>query len=125
MISLEYSDGLLYVPVEICHSSITETIRAIVDTGSAGSAVDINLIRPDFTRHGRLAEIVGVGGSQPAVIQDVDAIRIGNVVLNEFPMEFADLENSFDIQGILGNDFLDKCKAVIDFSSRQLILKPT
>ena len=120
MIPLEFLGGLLFVSVAIVHSSKETRIRAIIDTGSAGSAIDINLLKPDFTRPAKFAEIVGVGGSQPAVIQAVDSLEIGNLILRERQLEFADLENSFGIQGIIGNDLLDLCNATIDFQPRAL-----
>ena len=123
MIQFELIGGLLFIPVEVEHTGRKVDLKFIIDSGSAGSSVDINLVKPDFHRKSRLAEIVGVGGSQPAVIQEIDAIRINDTLLRQFPLELADLENPFGIEGIIGNDLLDKCSAIIDYSARHLILR--
>ena len=123
MIQFELSGGLLFVPVEIRHGRQNRRLRFILDCGSAGSAVDINLIRPDFSRNARPVEIRGAGGRQPAVIQEVDFLGIGPVSLTKFSLEFADLEDFFGAQGIIGNDLLERFQAVIDYRAQTLTLR--
>ncbi len=120
MIRFEIRGGLLYVPISIRHCEQQSTLNSIVDTGSAGSAVDTNCLRPNFERDARFAEIVGVGGRQPALIQSVDRIAIGDLCLEDFPIEFADLENSFGVQAILGNDILVRYGALINYQANTL-----
>ena len=45
--------GLIYVPMQIDYSDQQVDLRAIVDTGSAGTAVNINLFNLDYRRDGR------------------------------------------------------------------------
>ena len=123
MISFQLEGGLLYIPISVQHYTQNISLNAIIDTGSAGTAVDINNIRPDFSRDARLAEIVGVGGQQPAVIQNVDQVALGNITFKDFPIEFADLENTFGIEAIVGNDLLKLSNVNIDFPTHSLSLK--
>lgn len=57
------------------------------------------------------------------MIQKVDSVKLGTVVLENIDFQFGDLENSFGVQGIIGNNVLDAYKAIIDYESFQLSLR--
>ena len=120
MIKFELSDDLLFIHGEVQQLSQRVPIRFIIDTGAGGSAVDVNIVAPDFLRHSRFAEISGVGGGESVLIQKVDLIQLGSVRLQDIEFQFGDLENSFGVQGIIGNNILATYKANIDYGSLQL-----
>ncbi len=55
----ELSGGLLFVAGGVRQQSQQAPVRFIIDTGAAGSAIDVNLITPDFSRPSKFAEICG------------------------------------------------------------------
>ncbi len=122
MIRFEIIDGLLFVPGRVRQGEKQAEIRFIIDTGASGSAVDVNFFRPDFARHARFAEISGAGGSTSVLLQEVDVIQLGHLLLNNVKLQFGDLENAFGVQGILGNDILVAHNALIDYRTSQLSL---
>lgn len=122
MIQFQIVNGLLFLPATVQHASQNVAINFILDTGSAGSAVDVNLVRPDFGRHSSFAEISGVGGSESVLIQKIDKISFGAITLDNISFQFGDLDNSFNVQGILGNNILEKYNATIDYQACVLTL---
>jgi hypothetical protein len=123
MIKFEIARGLLFVPVIVQQGKHTASVKFIIDTGAAGSAIDISCLRPDFSRPSRFAEISGVGGSDSVLIQDVDVIQFGAIRLEGIALQFSDLENSFGVQGIIGNNILNTFKADINYESCIMSLK--
>ena len=97
-------------------------VRFIIDTGAAGSAIDVNLVAPDFSRHSRFATIFGVGGGSSVLIQTVGVIQLGPFQLPNIEMQFGELENSFGVQGIIGNNILAAYNATIDYNTSVLSL---
>lgn len=117
-----FSDGLPFVSIACRIGNRRANFDAIIDTGSAGSALDVNVLPPDFAKDGRFAEIVGVGGSQPVMIQAVDEIKIGSTQIDSFELEFTDLENNFGVQAIIGSDLLRQQRAIINYKDSSLTL---
>lgn len=58
--------------------------------------------------------ISGVGGSEFVYKKYVDSISIGNLNLNNFKVEIGVMDYGFEINGIVGMDFLKSVGAVID-----------
>ena len=112
--------GLLYLPVSIVHESQVELI-GIIDTGSAGTVVEIERFNIDLlSRDARAVTMVGVGGTQEAFAQKVSRITIGDSSVDNFELEFCDLKEDFGFEAIIGSDLLDKLGAVIDFKKREI-----
>ena len=113
-----WRDGLIYVPVTVTYNKSVE-LEAIVDTGSAGTVFDIDLFDIELlTRDPEIVNIVGVGGKQEVLQQTVEQVRIGEILIEQFPAQFGDLDNAFDIKGIIGGDFLNYLDAVIDYEKK-------
>lgn len=122
MIKFELSEDLLFVQGKVQQLSQHASVSFIIDTAAGGSAVDVNLITPDYSRHSRFAEISGVGGGESVLIQKVDLIQLGSIHLQDIELQFGDLENSFGVQGIIGNNILARYRANIDYTSSRLSL---
>ncbi len=112
--------GLLYLPVSIVYESQVELI-GIIDTGSAGTVVEIERFNIDLlSRDARAVTMVGVGGTQEAFAQRVSRISIGDSSVDNFELEFCDLKEYFGFEAIIGSDLLDKLGAVIDFKKQEI-----
>ena len=117
-------DGLLYIPITVRYHRDMKEIPAIIDTGSAGTAVDINAFNMDLSRDATIRDLVGVGvgGKQRVIVQHVEAIIIGKYQATTFPVEFCDFDDSFGVQAFIGSDFLKLALAKIDYETEDVTL---
>ncbi|MEM9490409.1 MAG: hypothetical protein AAGC55_14780 [Myxococcota bacterium] len=112
--------GLIYVPMQIDYADQQVDLRAIADTGSAGTAANINLFNLDYHRDGRIRDLVGIGGKERVIVQNVERVSVGDSACEQFPIEFSDMDGAFDIEAIIGSDLLERFGAVIDYPAKQL-----
>lgn len=120
MSEFKLRSGLIYMPLSLVYGNVRLSLSAIVDTGSAGTAIDINLIQLERCRPSRIVEISGIGGSQDVVIQDVEELEFCDQIVKSFPIEFGDIESTFGFNAIVGSDLLDAIGAVIDYKQHQI-----
>lgn len=91
--------------------------KVIIDTGSSSSifkadkAADIGIL---LESEDSIHRICGVGGSEFVFTKRLDELRIGDLVASNFDVEIGAMDYGFEIDGIIGMDFLIKVKAVID-----------
>jgi len=97
--------------------------RLLLDTGSAGTLVAVDRIlslglqlEPSDTIH----RIRGVGGSEFVFTKHVDHIAVGELSLHNFEVEVGVLDYGFQLDGVLGLDFLCQVGAHIDLECLQL-----
>lgn len=123
MIKFDLTKGLIILPVTFAYSkNITVKADALVDTGSAGTALDINLLTLDPTRRSDIVEISGIGGGQDVVIQEVDGIQFGDKSVSDFEVEFGDIASRFGFTAIIGSNLLDALGACVDYDKREIRL---
>ena len=61
-----------------------------------------------------LRVIRGVGGSEAVFIRRVDYLQVGERSLSDFEIEVGGMDYGFEINGILGMDFLLQAGAIIN-----------
>jgi hypothetical protein len=64
-----------------------------------------------------LHTIRGIGGSEVVFSRRVDYLRVGGRALPGFEVEIGGLDYGFEINGILGMDFLTRAAAVLDLGN--------
>lgn len=118
-------DGLLLTDLELTFRETSILIkRVLVDTGSSGSIISTDLaesIGLIAEENDMIYRITGVGGSEFVFSKKVNSIKIGNTVVNDFPLEIGAMDYGFDLNGIIGLDFLEEIKAIINID--QLLLE--
>ena len=70
-----------------------------------------------------LYTIWGVGGAEVVFARRVDCLQLGERQLADFEVEVGGMDYGFEVNGILGMDFLTRARAVIDLG--QLIVEFT
>ena len=76
MRKFELVGGLIILPIVFVYSAkVKVQANAMIDTGSAGTALDINLLTLDPSRVSRIVELAGIGGNQdvgvlPAIVRE-------------------------------------------------------
>jgi predicted aspartyl protease len=101
-----------------------EIPMVLVDTGSASTVLSADMVsqvglvpEPDDILH----TIRGVGGAEVVFIRQVDRFQIGSEQgLDEFEIEVGGMDYGFEINGILGMDFLMGTGAIINLRDLRL-----
>lgn len=125
MKKLIIEDGLLLTDMELNYRGQSLLLkRVLVDTGSGGTIVSTDLaesIGIIAEENDMIYRISGVGGSEFVYSKIVDSIKIGDMVVNDFSLEIGAMNYGFDLDGIIGLDFLQQVRAIINLD--KLILE--
>ena len=111
-------DDLPFTTVRINYlGEAIEIDNVLVDTGSASTIfasdvlASINVTpEPDD----KLYAIRGVGGSETVFSREMDFVQVGEKQLDQFEIEIGGMDYGFEINGILGMDFLATVGAIIN-----------
>jgi predicted aspartyl protease len=118
-------DNLPFVTVTLFYDGRQiEIPMVLVDTGSASTTLSADMVRqvglvpePDDILH----TIRGVDGAEVVFIRRVDRFQIGSEQgLDEFEIEVGGMDYGFEINGILGMDFLMGTGAIINLRDLRL-----
>ncbi len=114
-------DGLIFIPITLGYdNNIYQISDCILDTGSAGTVIDTDLISFNHRIPGVLKRLNGIGGHQDVIAQYVDFIQIENCRLENIQIEFGDIENNFNINGILGTNLLRFMILHLNFNQQEI-----
>ncbi len=117
-------DGLPYVTASLTYQGQQLAFRnTLLDTGSGGvifstdrvSTIDLTY-EPDDMVH----RIRGVGGTEFVFTKRVDCLAVGELRVNGFEIEIGAMDYGFDIDGIIGMDFLIQVGAIIDLTKLEM-----
>ncbi len=67
-----------------------------------------------------LGSIRGVGGSEFVYMKQVDLLSIGDLIVENFKIDVGEMDYGFDIDAIIGMDFLQKTGAIIDLHNYKI-----
>ena len=123
--NFKYKDGLLWIPIEIVYEGIQVKIDdCIIDTGSATTAFDIDIVNFNYNKNALIRRLSGIGGgSQEVLSQQVDKVIIDNNTLTDINIEFGDISSNFGINGFIGNNILSKFDFSINFSNKKILFR--
>jgi predicted aspartyl protease len=121
-LTLEY--GLPFITVALTYrGKQIEALHVLVDTGSARTTfaadvvAQIGLIpEPEDA----LLTVRGVGGAEIVFTRLVDRVQVGRRAVEQFEVEIGGMDYGFEINGILGMDFLTHTGAIINLHQLQL-----
>lgn len=117
---IRIKNGLPYTSAILAHHSQRVTLKnVLLDTGSAGSIFSTDKVagigltyEPDDFVH----RIRGVGGSEFVFTKRVDELKVGDLRVEGFEIEIGAMNYGFDMDGIIGLDFLTNVGALIDLA---------
>lgn len=123
----KWEQGLIWVSFEIQYEGKNNKIEnCILDTGSATTAIDIDLVQFNFQKPTKIKRLYGIGGgTQEVVSQKIDAIKLDELKLKSIDIEFGDFKEDLGINGFVGNDLLSHFEIRIDYSQKIVSLSPT
>ena len=121
---IRLEDGLPFVSVTLRHGGhALEIENALLDTGSAGTLVSADrllAIGLQYEPNDPIHRIRGVGGADFVFTKQVEVVSMGQLQVVDFAVEVGAMEYGFEIDAIVGMDFLVAVGAVIDLTSLEI-----
>jgi len=115
---LQIKDNLPFVQMKVQYKDKEKILKnVLVDTGSASSILKGELVREIGIKpepEDILGSVRGIGGSEFVYIKRVDLLSIGDLIVDDFKIDVGEMDYGFDIDAIIGMDFLQKTGAIID-----------
>ncbi len=108
--NLELRYKLPFVSATLEHQGgLVELKPVLIDTGSASTVLSADAVekvgitpRPDDV----INKLRGIGGTEVVYLRVVDRLAVGEASLSSFKVEIGGMDYGFEIQRILGMDFL-------------------
>ncbi|CAN2040654.1 Peptidase A2 domain-containing protein [Candidatus Magnetomoraceae bacterium gMMP-15] len=121
--NFKWKHNLIWIPLTIVYDGkLIQIENCLLDTGSATTAVDIDLIDNfNYNKPSKIKRLCGIGGGvQEVICQQIDKIIIDQFELNTVEIEFGDISADLGIHGFLGNDILSKFNFAINFNKLKI-----
>jgi uncharacterized protein (TIGR02246 family) len=117
---IHLQDGLPFVSARLTYRGRQLTLdNVILDTGSAGTIFAIDKVAVagvEYEADDTVHRIRGVGGSEFVVLKRIDRISVGELDVRDHEVELGALAYGFEIDGIVGMDFLIRTGAAINLA---------
>jgi len=122
--NLQLKGGLPFASVKVAYQGeVVEITDVLVDTGSGSTILSADIVDaigitplPEDILH----IIRGVDGSEFVLSRCVDYLQVGDRRLSDFEIEVGGMDYGFEINGILGMDFLARTEAVINLRDMRI-----
>jgi hypothetical protein len=121
----EMDDHLPQVSVDIEYNGMKRTFsNVLLDTGCSSTILDTDLcekiglmldLENAITR-----KMYGIGGTEICIEQKVNGMAIGVFQLNNFTLQLGDVREMHGFDGIIGSDFFQTNKLIIDFENMEV-----
>jgi predicted aspartyl protease len=122
--NIRLGDGLPYVMVSITHHGQQLSLEnVLLDTGSVGTIFPTDKVLAiglQYEADDTVRRIRGIGGAEFVFAKKVDRLSLGELQVNNFEVEVGAMDYGFEIDGILGMDFLTQVGAVIDLAKLEI-----
>lgn len=97
--------------------------NVLVDTGSGTTILSVDWVRAIQIRaslEDELFTIRGVGGREAVFARVLDYLQVGEHKITNFEVELGGMDYGFEINGILGMNFLKRVGAIINLQTMEL-----
>jgi predicted aspartyl protease len=117
-------DNLPFARVQLHYRGTEiEIPDVLIDTGSASTILAAHLvaeagIKPEMSD--TLYTIRGVGGIETVFSRRVDALQVGPSTIADFEIEVGGMDYGFEINGILGMDYMLQTGMIINLDELRL-----
>lgn len=125
---LTLHDELPFVQVTMTYRGQSHNIdHVLLDTGSASSIFAARTVAalgilPEM--EDTVYTVRGIGGTEAVFTRQIDHLAIETQKVEAFLIEVGSMEYGFDIDGILGMDFLRRAGAIINLHDLRLDFAP-
>lgn len=97
--------------------------KVLIDTGSGGTILKSDLVFEvgiEMEPTDEIETIRGVGGSEFVFLKTIEGLDLGGLEVNDFKCEIGAMDYGFDINGIIGLNFLKEVGAIIDLDKMEI-----
>ncbi|MGO1369644.1 retropepsin-like aspartic protease [Senegalia sp. (in: firmicutes)] len=127
MVRLEYKYGLPFCEITIEYEGKLMTLdNILIDTGSGGTIFKMDMVDNigiTIEKEDTIETISGVGGVEFVYKKNIDKIIFGNSEIDNFNIEIGVMDYGFDINGIIGIDFMKHIGAIIDLDKMVVYIR--
>lgn len=115
---IRLEDRLPFVTVKLGRGTEKLVLeRVLLDTGSATTVFAVDEIAilgivPEPTD--RIRRLVGIGGIELVLAKRIESLALGDIQVQDFPIQIGAMKYGFPIQGLLGTDFFVEAGVVLD-----------
>lgn len=124
MVKLQLKYGLPFCSIKLIYKGKEMILDdVLLDTGSGGTVFKMDKVEEvgiTIEEDDIIETISGIGGSEFVYKKYVDSISMGDLNLDDFKVEIGVMDYGFEINGIVGIDFLKSVGAVIDLDKMQV-----
>ncbi|WP_297637691.1 retropepsin-like aspartic protease [uncultured Clostridium sp.] len=124
MVKLKELYGLPFCDIEIEHNHKKLLLKNIlIDTGSGGTIFKMEKVEEIdivIDENDTIETISGVGGDEFVFVKNLEKLKVGTFEIENFKVEIGVMDYGFDIEGIIGMNFLKKIKARIDLNNMEI-----
>jgi hypothetical protein len=117
-------DGLPFVTASISFQGRMLLLDdVLLDTGSLGTVFSVDKLMAiglEYEEADRVYRIRGVGGAEFVFSKQLEKVWVGDLEATDFEIEVGAMDYGFEINGIIGMDFLTKVGAVIDVAKLEV-----
>ena len=116
---IQIKNGLLYTSIKLIHEGNYVIIdNVILDTGAFYTIITTDFLDDmgvELSNEDKIIEASGYGGaSSYAVRKRIDLIDCNGIKLDNFKVDFGEIDPNEKINGLLGLDFLREAGIIID-----------
>jgi hypothetical protein len=117
-------NGLPFISATLLHRGKRLVLKnVLLDTGSAGtifSSDKVLGIGLTYEPEDIVYSIRGVGGSEFVFTKIVEKLKVDKLQINALEVEIGAMDYGFEIDGIIGMDFLTQVGAVVDLAKMEI-----
>ncbi|HOT91760.1 MAG TPA: aspartyl protease family protein [Anaerolineae bacterium] len=121
---IRLQNGLPYIAVKLFYRDhCLELDNVLLDTGSAGTVFSIDKllnIGLEYAADDAVHRIHGVGGTEFVFSKRLERLAVGDIYVDDFEIEVGAMNYGFEMDGIVGLDFLLRVGAVIDLGMMEV-----
>ena len=114
----------IFITVSVAYQGMSIDIsNVLIDTGSATSILAVDAVASisiEPVLEDIFHTIRGVGGTETVFVRHLDYLQIEQYRLPNFEIEIGGMDYGFEINGILGMDFLIRAKAIINLAKMRI-----
>lgn len=119
-VKITLQDGLPFVKAELTFQGRNLMLEnVLLDTGSVGAVFSTDkllTIGLTYEPEDHVHRIRGVGGAEFVFTKRVDRLAVGELSVRDFEIEVGAMDYGFEMDGIVGMDFLMEVGAIIDLA---------
>lgn len=118
MVELYLKYGLPFCEISLTYRGKSIVLdNVLIDTGSGGTVLKMDRVDElgiTIEKDDTIETISGVGGIEFVYKKNIGGIKLGNLLISNCIIEVGVTDYGFDINGIIGMDFLKEVGAIID-----------